>query len=55
MCAGEEKGYFEYGGSTIVIITEDKHELSENVKNRAKIGEEIPVTIGEPLINERRR
>ena len=50
ICGGTEKGYFEYGGSSIVILVKEKVRLSEEIKGRYKIGSEIPVMIGENLI-----
>lgn len=47
--AGQEKGFFEYGGSTIVVLVENKIELPENIARRKKVNGEIPVTIGECL------
>lgn len=49
ICAGDEKGFFEYGGSSIVLITSDRTELSEKLKHRRMLGNEIPVVIGERL------
>lgn len=43
-CKGEEKGYFEYGGSSIVVLTKQK--LCENPDQT----EEIPVKLGEDII-----
>lgn len=48
--AGEEKGFFEYGGSTIVVLTKSCGELPEEIRERDRIGTEIPVLIGERLI-----
>jgi len=50
VCAGQEKGFFEYGGSSIVVLTDKRMDLSEEIKYRYKIGNEIPVVIGEKLI-----
>ena len=47
--AGDEKGFFEYGGSSILIITKLKTELSEEIRHRALVGTELPVFVGEPL------
>jgi len=49
VCAGQEKGYFEYGGSSIVLITGSRAELSEDLQIREMLGTEIPVVIGEQL------
>ena len=44
---GEEKGYFEYGGSSIVVLT--KHRLDEK-----KTGdEEVPVKLGMGMLTSR--
>lgn len=48
--AGCEKGYFEYGGSSIVVLTSTRKGLSKDLINRQKIGNEIPVHIGEKLV-----
>lgn len=50
VCAGEEKGFFEYGGSSIVILTSTREELAEELQYRTRVGTEIPVLIGEQLI-----
>lgn len=47
--AGQEKGYFEYGGSSIVVLTKDTITLSDEIRNRARQGDEIPVHIGEKI------
>ena len=47
---GEEKGYFEYGGSTIILLLENRIELNEEILNREPVNGEIPVKIGEKLI-----
>lgn len=48
--AGGEKGYFEYGGSTIVLLLENKPPIRNAFLSRDKISGEIPVRIGEPLL-----
>ena len=48
--AGEEKGYFEYGGSTIILLFEEGFELSSTIRDREAVDGEIPVTIGESLV-----
>lgn len=50
VCAGQEKGYFEYGGSSIVLLTSSRAELVEELQCREMYGNEIPVVIGEQLI-----
>ena len=48
--AGTEKGFFEYGGSTIIVLTKKRITLSPDIAMREKDGDEIPVKIGEALI-----
>ena len=44
---GQEKGYFEFGGSTIIVMFEkDKISLNEEFLSSCNTGEEIPVKIG---------
>lgn len=44
---GEEKGYFEFGGSTvIVLVKKDVLSLSEELKSCVNNGEEISVSVG---------
>lgn len=48
--AGEEKGYFEFGGSTIVLLFEkDRVVLIEELYGRINENGEIPVHIGETI------
>jgi len=47
-----EKGYFEYGGSSIVVLTKEKLPISKDILLRAGEGQEIPVKIGESLIEK---
>ena len=48
--AGEEKGYFEFGGSTIILLLQkDAVSLKEDLFNRIDSTGEIPVQIGEIL------
>ena len=46
---GEEKGFFEYGGSSIVVLTKNRIELNETLSLRAKLQGEIPVKLGEDI------
>lgn len=47
----DEKGYFEFGGSTIIVLTDHRVSVSETILRRKRNEEgEIPVTIGESLI-----
>lgn len=45
---GEEKGYFEFGGSTIIILVQ-KNTIcfNKNLHNKQRSGGEIPVCMGE--------
>ena len=51
---GAEKGYFEYGGSTIIVLTEHRVKLSRELFNRSKRDGEIPVTAGEAVSDGRK-
>ena len=45
---GEEKGYFEFGGSTIIMLfKKNKICMNENLYKRQNSDEEIPVHMGE--------
>ena len=47
---GEEKGYFEYGGSTIILLIEDKKLLiDEDILKNSKKGIETKVKLGEKI------
>lgn len=47
---GEEKGYFEFGGSTIVLLVEkDKVKLEKEILNNTKNGYETVVKYGEKI------
>ena len=47
---GEEKGHFEYGGSTIIVlIPEGKARLREDIAGSVNTGVEIPVVMGEAV------
>lgn len=45
----EEKGYFEYGGSTIVLLLENPIKIDEDIKEQSKKGIETIVKIGERI------
>ncbi len=45
----EEKGYFEFGGSTIVVFIEKDVELDEDIKKMNASGIEVQVTIGSKI------
>ncbi len=47
--AGEYKGYFEFGGSTIIILLDHKVRLNSEIIGRKKKDTEIPVRINEIL------
>lgn len=47
---GTEKGYFEYGGSTIIVLLKKGVEINDAILSREKVDGEIPVEIGEALI-----
>ncbi|OON86688.1 hypothetical protein BXO88_06765 [Oribacterium sp. C9] len=47
----DEKGYFEFGGSTIIVLTDHRVSVNDEILKRKRNDEgEIPVTIGESLI-----
>ena len=47
---GEEKGYFEFGGSTIVLFVKDKQIiLDEDILLNSTLGKETVVTCGEKI------
>ncbi|MCR5501725.1 MAG: phosphatidylserine decarboxylase [Lachnospiraceae bacterium] len=48
--AGMEKGYFEYGGSTIILLLEKKPPVRNAFRSREKISGEVPVSIGKLLL-----
>lgn len=45
----EEKGYFEFGGSTIVVFIEKEVELDEDIKKMNASGIEVQVKIGSKI------
>ncbi len=50
---GEEKGRFEYGGSTVIILVPaGRIRLSDEVLNCAEKGLEMPVKMGEPVADK---
>lgn len=49
---GEEKGYFEYGGSTIIVLLDHQVEFSRDIAERPAVDGEIPVTVGETVLAE---
>ena len=47
---GAEKGYFEYGGSTIIVLLQkDKVEMDEKIIEATEKGIETPVKMGEKI------
>lgn len=46
---GEEKGYFEFGGSTIVILTNDKVKIDRDIIEYSNKGIETKVKYGEKI------
>ena len=47
---GDEKGYFEYGGSTIIMLLEkNKAQLDENFASIIDTGLELPVQVGQRI------
>ena len=51
---GEEKGYFEFGGSTIILLVQkDKVELCEDLLTNTREGYETKVKQGEAIAKAR--
>lgn len=51
---GEEKGYFQYGGSTVIVLVEkDRITVREDLLANASTGMETPVKLGEVLACEK--
>ena len=46
---GEEKGYFEFGGSTIVLITKDNIVIDNDIIENTNNGDETIVKLGEKV------
>ncbi|MCR5112635.1 MAG: phosphatidylserine decarboxylase [Acholeplasmatales bacterium] len=46
---GEEKGYFEFGGSTIVVLTKDILTVDEDILRNTSEGVETKVSLGERI------
>ncbi len=47
---GDEKGYFLFGGSTVIVIGEKgKWKPSEDILEQTKAGVETYITLGEAL------
>lgn len=45
----DEKGYFEYGGSTIIMIVNEDIEIDKDILEQSKLGYETKVNIGEKI------
>ena len=46
---GEEKGYFELGGSTIILLTKKDIKIDEDIIAQSKGGTETKVNYGERI------
>ena len=47
---GEEKGYFQYGGSTIIVLVEpERINIDKTILKKSIRGEETPVKMGEVI------
>ena len=47
---GKEKGFFEYGGSTIILLVKKNTVIiNENILSNSQAGLESPVKMGEML------
>ena len=46
---GEEKGHFEYGGSTIIVLLKDNVKIDEDIIEHNSLGREVKVSIGERI------
>ena len=46
---GEEKGYFEFGGSTVVVLMEDKIKINKKIIDNTKKDIETIVKLGQSL------
>ena len=46
---GEEKGYFEFGGSTIILLLKDNVKIDEDIIEQINQGREVKVSIGERI------
>ena len=54
--AGEEKGYFEFGGSTIILLLKkDAVCMNEKLYERRDSNGEIPVRMGEFVAIEKKK
>lgn len=46
---GQEKGHFEYGGSTIIMLTNNSVEIDDDIKEQSALGYETKVKIGSTI------
>lgn len=46
---GEEKGFFKFGGSTIVLLVKDIINIDEDILTQSRLGNEITVLYGERI------
>ena len=51
---GDEKGFFQYGGSTVIVLVEkDRITVREDLLAHSTNGTETPVKLGEVLAYEK--
>lgn len=56
VCRGQEKGYFEFGGSTILLLFEKNEvEIKKKLKAGIGTGKEVAVCIGEKIGSQKQR
>ena len=47
---GEEKGFFKYGGSTIIVLIEPEQvQIREDILQSSALAKEVPVKMGEVI------
>ena len=47
---GKEKGYFQYGGSTIIVLIEPEQvQIREDILQSSALAKEVPVKMGEVI------
>ncbi|NFC67604.1 phosphatidylserine decarboxylase, partial [Clostridium botulinum] len=47
---GDEKGYFKFGGSTVILFfKENTIKIDNDILNQSKLGYETSVIMGEPI------
>lgn len=48
---GKEKGYFQYGGSTIIVLIEPEQvQIREDILQSSALAKEVPVKMGRSLV-----